>query len=137
MGYYRFEPRIKSPDTNQGLAQLLGIPNVAPTLLPGGLPLSVGGHHVNILENFTVSDDMTWVKGDHSFKFGYDLLHSRQNNYSLGTPSGSFSFDGAAGLTGNGTATIPNTGGISLASFMLGSVSSATLLDSHGELAAT
>ena len=126
VGYYRFEPRIQAPDTNQGLAQMLGIPNVAPTLLPGGLPLSVGGPTTNILENFTLKDDMTWVKGQHSFKFGYDLIHERQNNYNLGSPSGSFSFDGATGLTGAGTQTTPNTGGISLASFMLGSVSSAT-----------
>ena len=88
--------------------------------------MSVGGPTTNIIENFTVKDDMTWVKGSHSFKFGYDLLHLRQNSYSLGSPSGSFSFDGASGLTGSGTQTIPNTGGISLASFMLGSVSSAT-----------
>ncbi len=125
-GYYRFEPRINSPDTNQNLAGLLGIPNVAATLLPGGLPLSVGGPSTNIIENFTAKDDITWVKGVHTFKFGYDLLHLRQNSYNLGSPSGSFSFDSAAGLTGNGTQTIANTGGISLASFLLGSVSSAT-----------
>jgi hypothetical protein len=125
VGYYRFEPRIASPDTNEDLAGMLGIPNVAKTLLPGGLPLSVGGPTTNIIENFTVRDDMTWVKGVHSFKFGYDLLHERQNNYNLGSPSGTFSFDGASGLTGSGTTTIPNTGGISLASFMLGSVSTA------------
>ena len=125
-GYYRLEPRIVAPDTNQNLAGLLGIPNVAKTLLPGGLPLSVGGPTTNIIENFTLKDDLTWIKGAHTFKFGYDLLHSRQNNYNLGSPSGSFSFDSAAGLSGNGTATIPNTGGISLASFMLGSVTSAT-----------
>jgi len=126
VGYYRLEPRINSPVYNKGLAQMLGIPNVAGTLLPGGLPLSVGGPTTNISENFTVKDDVTWVHGAHTFKFGYDLLHQRQNNYSLGSPSGNFSFDGASGLTGSGTQTIPNTGGISLASFMLGSVSSAT-----------
>jgi hypothetical protein len=126
MGFYRFEPRISSPDVNNNLGGLLGIPNVAPTLLPGGLPLSVGGPTTNIFENWTLRDDLTWVKGDHSFKFGYDLLRENQNNYNLGTPSGSFSFDGASGLTGNGSTTIPNTGGISLASFMLGSVTSAS-----------
>jgi hypothetical protein len=124
IGFYRFEPRITSPDVGKDLGGLLGIPNVAPTLLPGGLPLSVGGPSTNIFENYTVRDDVTWVRGYHSFKFGYDLLYENQNNYSLGTPSGSFGFDGAAGLTGNGSTTMPNTGGISLASFMLGSVSS-------------
>jgi hypothetical protein len=126
VGFYRFEPRIQAPDTNLGMAAMIGIPNVAKTLLPGGLPLSVGGPSTNVLENFTVRDDMTWVRGNHSLKFGYDLLHERQNNYSLGNPSGSFSFDGASGLSGSGTSTIANTGGISLASFMLGSVTSAS-----------
>jgi len=126
IGFYRFEPRITSPDINDNLGGLLGIPNVAPTLLPGGLPLGVGGPNTNIFENYTLRDDLTWVKGDHSFKFGYDLLRENQNNYNLGNPSGSFSFDGASGLTGSGTTTIPNTGGISLASFMLGSVTSAS-----------
>jgi hypothetical protein len=120
------EPRIVAPDTNQNLGGLLGIPNVAKTLLPGGLPLSVGGPTTNIIENITLKDDTTWIKGRHTFKFGYDLLHSRQNNYNLGSPSGSFSFDSGAGLSGNGTATIANTGGTGLASFMLGSVTSAT-----------
>ncbi len=35
VGYYRFEPRINSPDTNQDLAGLLGIPNVAPAPAAG------------------------------------------------------------------------------------------------------
>jgi len=126
VGYYRFEAATIGPDTNKGTAALLGIPNVSGALLPGGLPLSVGGPVEQVLETFTVKDDVTWVKNNHNFKFGYDLLHSRQNRYDLGTPSGSFSFDSAAGLTGSGTTTIPNTGGISLASFLLGSVTQAS-----------
>ena len=122
LGYNRFIAEITGPDTNANTAQLLGIPNVSGALLPGGLPLSVGGPTKNVLENFTFKDDFSWVKNKHSFKFGYDLLHERQDQWSLGTPSGSFSFDGAAGLTGSGTTTIANTGGIGLASFELGSV---------------
>ncbi|MDP9169870.1 MAG: carboxypeptidase regulatory-like domain-containing protein, partial [Acidobacteriota bacterium] len=125
-GYNRFEAATIGPDTNANTAALLGIPNVSGALLPGGLPLSVGGPNEQVLENFTFRDDMTWVKDKHSFKFGYDLLHSRQNNYNLGNPSGTFNFDGASGLTGNGATTIANTGGIGLASFLLGSVSSAS-----------
>jgi TonB dependent receptor len=44
----------------------------------------------------------------------------------VNNPSGNFSFDSAAGLTGAGTTTVPNTGNIGLASFLLGSVSSAS-----------
>ncbi len=133
VGYYRFEATSPSQDYNQNIGQLLGIPNISGALLPGGLPLAVAGPSENVIENFTFRDDMTWIKNKHSFKFGYDLLHERQNQYGLGSstgtvnnPSGNFSFDSAAGLTGTGTQTVANTGGIGLASFLLGSVSSAT-----------
>ncbi|HEY4087925.1 MAG TPA: carboxypeptidase-like regulatory domain-containing protein, partial [Bryobacteraceae bacterium] len=128
IGYNRFIAEVTSPDTNANTAQLLGIPNVAGTLLPGGLPIGVNGPSTNAIENFTAKDDLTWIKNKHSFKFGYDLLHQRQDQWSLGTPSGSFSFDNAAGLAGDcvgkvtGSSSCPNTGGISLASFFLGSV---------------
>jgi hypothetical protein len=124
LGYNRFIDEVTSPDENANTAQLLGIPNVLGSELPGGLPLSVGGPSKNVLENFTFKDDFSWVRNKHSFKFGYDWLHMRQDQWSVGSPSGSFGFDGAAGLTGSGTTTIPNTGGIGLASFMLGSVTS-------------
>ena len=124
LGYNRFTANVTGPDVNANIAQLLGIPNVSGAYLPGGLPLTVGTPSFNALENITLKDDMTWVKNTHSFKFGYDLLHMRQDYHSLGSPSGSFSFDGANGLTGSGTTGIPNTGGISFASFELGSVTS-------------
>ncbi len=124
LGHNRYIDETTSQDQNANTAQLLGIPNVSGSELPGGLPLGVGGPSKNVLEFFTVKDDVSWVKNKHSFKYGYDLLHERQDQWSLGSPSGSFSFDGAAGLTGSGTTTIPNTGGISLASFELGSVTS-------------
>ncbi len=125
VGYYRLNVAVIGIDTNQNLAQKLGIPNVAGTLLPGGLPLSVSGPSENVIENITVKDDVTWIKDKHSFKFGYDLLHSRQNTYNLGNPSGNFTFDGANDLNSAGGG-VANTGGISFASFLLGSVSSAT-----------
>ncbi|HKD05480.1 MAG TPA: TonB-dependent receptor [Bryobacteraceae bacterium] len=139
-GYNRFIANVTGPNENANTAQLLGIPNVSGAYLPSGLPLSVGTPSTNVLENFTVKDDVTWVKSNHSLKFGYDLLHMRQNSYNLGTPSGNFVFDTAAGLAGNcaslnltGASTCPNTGmpnpsstTSSLAGFMLGSVSSST-----------
>lgn len=131
LGYNRYINETTSQDQNANTAQLLGIPNVSGAELPGGLPLGVGGPSKNVLEYFTLKDDFTWVKNKHSFKYGYDLLHERQDQWSVGSPSGSFSFDGAAGLSGDcpannlsGSSTCPNTGGISLASFELGSVTS-------------
>jgi hypothetical protein len=131
LGYNRYVNQTTGPDVNANTAQLLGIPNDSGAYLPGGLPLTVGTPSENVIENFTIKDDMTWVKNNHSFKFGYDLLHEREDYYTLGNPSGTFTFDSAAGLAGNcptanisGASTCPNTGGISFASFMLGSVDS-------------
>ncbi len=141
IGYYRFEANVASPDANKNLAGTLGIPGIPGTLLPSGLPLSVAGFSENVIETFTVKDDMTWIKNKHSFKFGYDLLHSRQNSYGLGSaggsnsifgnttgqvnnPSGYFVMDQGQAVTPQG-AFVPNTG-IPLAGFLLGSVNSAT-----------
>jgi hypothetical protein len=138
LGYNRFVAHVVGPDVNANIAQLLGIPNVSGAYLPGGLPLqnSVGTPSLNVIENFTAKDDVTLVRNKHSFKFGYDLLHIRQNYWTLGNPSGTFSFDSGAGLAGNcpsanlsGASTCPNTGGVgyggvspSLAAFELGAV---------------
>ena len=90
-----------------------------------------------------MKDDFTWVKNKHSFKFGYDMLHMRQDQWSLGTPSGSFSFDGAAGLSANcpanklsGSSTCPNTGGIGLALIHAGFGDVVQRVYPDGELAA-
>jgi hypothetical protein len=133
LGYNRYVNQTTGPDVNANTASLLGIPNDSAAYLPGGLPLSVGTPSLNVIENFTVKDDITWVHNKHSFKFGYDLLHMREDYYTLGNPSGTFTFDSAAGLQGNcptanisGASTCPNTGGISFASFMLGAVDSSS-----------
>jgi hypothetical protein len=140
LGYNRFVANVTGPDVNAGTAALLGIPGVSGAYLPSGLPLAVGTPSLNVLENFTLKDDVTWVKDKHSLKFGYDLLHMRQDNYGLGNPSGTFNFDSGAGLAGNcptanisGASTCPNTGmpnpsstTSSLAAFELGAVSSSS-----------
>ncbi len=137
LGYNRFVALITGPDQNANTAALLGIPNVSGAYLPGGLPISNNAYGTltapssNTLENFTIKDDITWIRGNHSFKFGYDNLHMRQDNWGLGNPSGTFSFDNAGGLQNNcptsgvtGASMCPNTGGINLASFELGAVTS-------------
>ena len=67
-------------------------------LLPGGLPLSVGGPTKNVLEYFTVKDDFSWVKNEDYFKFGAMICCTSADRVESGSPSGTFTFDGAAGL---------------------------------------
>ena len=124
LGYNRFVANVTGPDVNAGTAQLLGIPNVSAAYLPGGLPLTVGTPSLNVLENFTLKDDVTWVKNKHSFKFGFEFrrLNYQDNiTFLLGDEYGDYIF------TGNFTSTgVPKNGDVhGFADFLLGYVADA------------
>jgi hypothetical protein len=67
---------------------------------------------------YIVSDLMTWVRGDHTIKFGAEYRNIGGNIHSNGNQAGSFSFGrGATGLLGVNS-------GNPIASFLLGAVGS-------------
>jgi hypothetical protein len=112
----------------QDYAGMLGIPNLPkdtmPQIWPGGFTesLNVGGPSTNVQEFLTLRDDVTRATGTHAFKWGYELMRNRQNQYDVGNPSGtSWTYVSTGGLRTNGTA-LPNTG-ITLADFMVGAIS--------------
>ncbi len=79
----------------------------------GGTGISSGAQN-----NFDVNEGLSWIKGKHTFKFGFEYLKSQSNDASTYGDAGSFSFDypetalpGSAGLTGTGQG---------MASFLLG-----------------
>ena len=101
-------------------------PNVDNSLMPVVRHLQRHGSDAEQDGNETLSwrNDTTWVKGQHAFKFGYEILRFRLNSANFARFS-SFSFSGVtSGLQPNGTA-IPNTG-IDFAGFLTGYVRSAT-----------
>jgi hypothetical protein len=81
------------------------------------LQLGVGNAAINLDQNFIVGDDLTWTHGKHLFSFGADVRWIQSNQYDLsGLTGGKYSF--SSGDTNNGS-----TGGIALATLMLGTVS--------------
>jgi Carboxypeptidase regulatory-like domain len=116
----------RSPDANgQGWAKQLGIPNVSDETFPGfnistyNYRMQPGGYSSDVGEDLTFQDNFTKVMGRHTLKFGYELIRTRYNSLAQALPSGTYNMGGTdAPFT-------PNTGN-NFASFLLGSVSSAT-----------
>jgi hypothetical protein len=125
-GYYRRNVTTPSFAYMADYAKMLGIPNLPPDTMPAGISygLDVGGPSLDVQETFILRDDLTKIKGTHALKMGYELMRLRDDNWTVGNPSGSFSLCGTNGLRTNGTS-LPNSGN-GFATFLLGSVCSAT-----------
>jgi hypothetical protein len=118
--------------------QQLGLPSIVPpdtfpavsNGLPGFQTGTVGKRGGAVWQLF---DSLTWLRGNHSFKFGTELRLTQANNLQKSSPSGSFGFpttltDNAAPVAGNRI----NTGN-SFATFLLGAVGSASVTTHLGE----
>ena len=118
--------------------QQLGLPAIVPpdtfpaigNGLPGFNTGTVGKRGGAVWQLF---DSITWLRGNHSVKFGTELRLTQANNLQKGSPSGSFNFpttltDNAAPIAGNRI----NTGS-QFATFLLGAVGSASVTSHLGE----
>ncbi len=126
VGYYRRRNDTSVPSNGGDWPAKLGIPNIAPTLMPSFGVYNITGATPSKTVNETVSfrNDTTWMHGSHAVKFGYEILRYRLNSANFARPA-VFAFDGVtSGLQSNGTA-IPNTG-ITFAGFLTGYVRQAT-----------
>src|SRR5262245_31072586 len=129
-----FEFKVASADGNW--PQQLGLPaNVPPDTFPiinNGLPAFTSGtvgKRGGVV--WQLYDALTYLRGDHSFKFGTELRLVQANNLQKGQPSGSFMFpttltNNAAPLEVNRV----NTGN-QFATFLLGAVGMNTLITTH------
>ncbi|HEY4356216.1 MAG TPA: TonB-dependent receptor [Acidobacteriaceae bacterium] len=80
-------------------------------------PANLSGLSIQVDQNFIAGDDITWTHGKHLFQFGADIRWIQSNQYDLsGLYGGKYTFAQAA--TNNGA-----TGGMPLATFILGNVS--------------
>ena len=108
---------------NQDWAGKLGIPNVSPATMPTFQTATgdtlyftfPGGRYADVNENFSLQENLTMVRGRHTFKTGYELLRTRHNSAITAQPSGIYRFGGTE------FPFTPNTGN-AFASFMLGGV---------------
>jgi hypothetical protein len=73
--------------------------------------------------DYTVVENLTWNRGKHTMKFGAEIDRDQMNNLQLGNISGAFTFSNA--MTSQPNTALQGTAGSSIASFLLGAVSSA------------
>jgi hypothetical protein len=110
----------------QDWAGQLGIPNVGPETMPDFRTASGGqlffrfpeGESIDVNENLSLQENLTVVRGRHTFKTGYELLRTGHNVHVPAQPSGIYRFGGTE------FPFRPNTGN-PFASFLLGSVTRA------------
>src|SRR3989454_3315075 len=136
-GYNRFlNTNGADPSTvNQDLAQKIGLQNLPGTMFPvikfsgkeyqGGTVKRFGVGFVDASPNgsYVYQDDLTWIHGKHSFRFGYGYSRYFYNDRSL-SDAGTFNFNPQqTDLPG-----FLNQTGHAFASFLLGATKSA----SHG-----
>jgi len=91
----------------------------------GGTQFGVGTLSVAVNNNHQVREDVTKVWGTHAFKMGWEWLWQNYVSHNIGNPRLTLGFQDAVGYSSTG-ATLPNTGGITIADLMLGYISSYT-----------
>ncbi len=112
------------PDSlGQNWAAKFGIPNVWPETMPI-FQTSTGGQFyfrfpegetVDVNENASLQNNLSLIRGRHTFKTGYELLRTGINSHLEQRPSGTYM------LGGTELPFTPNTGNV-FASFLLGTV---------------
>jgi hypothetical protein len=98
------------PENNSALPPFIGVT---------GLPTLGSNQIINIeYTNFNPKDNLTWVKGTHTLKFGVDLSWEAKNENAANVTQGNF------GFTGLQTRRTGVASGIGFADFLLGRASS-------------
>jgi len=109
-------------------------PNTLPTFTIGAGAVTQLGSPANTATDFNTSvteiaDSLTWVKGRHSLKMGFDWRWERLNVIQPPSPTGTFGFNNiGSNLPGSTTTGAP------LASFLLGQVQTFSIDLQQGEI---
>ncbi|MCC7157676.1 MAG: TonB-dependent receptor [Bryobacterales bacterium] len=132
IGYQRQDQTVKGVDFGKDFSATLGIPGIGgPDPREQGFPnVSINGYNgfgvpgwmplTRIEENYTLSANMTWTRGKHVFRFGFNGVNYRMTHWQpeLGAgPRGAIDFNGSTTAL-NGGAGFNNFNGY--ASFLLG-----------------
>jgi carboxypeptidase family protein/TonB-dependent receptor-like protein len=120
-GYQRQDQTVKGVDFGKNFSEILGIPGInGPDPRQAGFPnVTINGYNgfgvpgwmplERIEEGYTTSHNLTWTKGAHVFRFGFDGVNYRMTHWQpeLGAgPRGAIDF--AGGPTALGPSGAPN-----------------------------
>ena len=126
-GYNRINSHRYQFSSNKNVSADLGIPGVPFAPLNGGMPEfdfsdvdAIGDPtylpSLEIQNTFSLNDNLTWIRGGHSLKFGGELKHEEFTIFQPASPRGQLGFDPV--FTDNAGA--PGSGGSGYASFLAG-----------------
>jgi hypothetical protein len=103
VGISRDTSDVSSTLMGDKIVSQVGIQGITNSGIPGQPTLSISGLtgtssysiHDKALDNFELTDNVSWTKGRHAFKFGADFIRDLNNqNYLPNNLYGSFSFTG-------------------------------------------
>jgi hypothetical protein len=133
IGYQRMDQTVTGEGFGKDFSSVLGIPGVSGTGAASGFPnINIGSYTglgvpnwmpaFRTEESYTMSHNLSWLKGAHSFRFGFDAVNHRLTHYQpeLGAgPRGALTFSGnTTSLAPNGSPDSNNA----YASFLLGNI---------------
>jgi len=137
IGYTRRRSELQVTNFGKNWPQQLGIPNISQELMPAFgsgdrnnassiYGLSGAAPNYNVNETISFRNDLSYIRGKHAFKMGYDLLRFRLNSAVIANPV-RFDFSGSTtGLDPGGVALGGANAGSPFAGFLTGYVTSAT-----------
>ena len=122
-------------DARLGITGLPADPGMFPSVnFNGGTaaPLGLGGTNYsrNVSTRLSLNDNLTWVLGRHTFKFGLNLIRERYSSFEGGGSAGVFGFSNLT--TSQPNSSNYNSWGSSFASFLLGSVDNTNTTTTSG-----
>jgi Carboxypeptidase regulatory-like domain/TonB dependent receptor len=140
LGYNRVNSHRYQLNYNTDVSSQLGFSGVPFTPINGGLPqltFSDGSAptmgsptflpSVEIQNTYVLSDNLTWVKGTHTLKFGTEIHREEFTIFQPAASRGQESF--GPGLTDNPAN--PSTGGSGFASFLVGLTDGGSIVNLH------
>jgi len=104
------------PGVSEGGPESWGIPSIGISGF-SGFGDSTEGPYTNRNKTFEFTDNLSWIRGAHSFKVGASLRIDHYNQVGNQFARGAFTFDGRATGSATGAAT---AGGAAFADFLLG-----------------
>ncbi len=139
LGYNRINSHRLQLNANTNVAQQLDFPGVPFGQDLGGLPqISINDGTATIgssgflpaiekQNSYVVTDNLTWIHGRHSAKFGTEIRKEQFTLFEPSAPRGTLNF--ASDFTDNPAA--PTTGGEAFATFLLGIPDGGTITNTH------